>query len=38
MIHPTAIISPEAVLGDNVRIGPFCVIGAGVELEAGPFR
>jgi len=32
MIHPTAIISPDAILGDNVRIGPFCVVGAGVEL------
>lgn len=32
MIHPTAIISPEATIGANVRIGPYCVINAGVEL------
>lgn len=35
MIHPTAVISPEAKLGANVRVGPFCVIGAGVELGDG---
>lgn len=27
VIHPTAIISPEANIGDNVSIGPYCVIG-----------
>lgn len=32
MIHPTAVISPDAKLGANVRVGPFCVINAGVEL------
>jgi UDP-N-acetylglucosamine acyltransferase len=32
VIHPTAIVSPEAKLGSNVRIGPFCVVGSGVEL------
>lgn len=26
-IHPTAIVDPEAKIGDNVYIGPFCVIG-----------
>jgi len=26
-IHPTAIISDDALLGNNVSIGPFCVIG-----------
>ena len=32
VIHSSAVISPEAKLGANVQIGPFCVIGAGVEL------
>lgn len=26
-IHPTAIIDPEAALGKNVSVGPYCVIG-----------
>lgn len=29
-IHPTAVISPEAIIGKNVYIGPFCVIGRAV--------
>jgi UDP-N-acetylglucosamine acyltransferase len=32
VIHPTAIISPLARLGSNVRVGPYCVIGPHVEL------
>ena len=35
VIHPTAIISPEASLGADVRVGPYCVIEAGVELGDG---
>jgi UDP-N-acetylglucosamine acyltransferase len=35
VIHPTAIISPEARLGENVEVGPYCVIAAGVELGDG---
>ncbi|UUO05545.1 acyl-ACP--UDP-N-acetylglucosamine O-acyltransferase [Blastopirellula sp. J2-11] len=31
-IHPTAVISPQARLGADVQIGPFCVIEAGVEV------
>ena len=31
-IHPLAIVSPEAKLGDNNVIGPFCVIDADVEM------
>lgn len=27
MIHPTAIVAVDAVIGLNVSIGPFCVIG-----------
>ena len=32
MIHPTAIVSPQAKIGNQVRIGPYCVVGANVEL------
>jgi len=32
VIHPTAIVSPLATLGHNVRVGPFCVVGENVEL------
>lgn len=31
-IHATAIVEPGAKLGDDARIGPYCVIGAEVEL------
>ena len=34
MIHPTAIIHPQAKLGANVRIGAYAVIDADVELGA----
>ena len=32
-IHPTAIVEPGAELGPDVRIGPFCHVGARVVLE-----
>ncbi len=32
-IHPSAVIAPEASLAEGVKIGPFCVVGANVELE-----
>lgn len=35
MIHPTALISPQAKLDSTVQIGPYAVIDAGVELGAG---
>ncbi|MBA2349575.1 MAG: N-acetyltransferase [Solirubrobacterales bacterium] len=35
MIHPTAHVSPESVLADDVTVGPFTVIHAGVELGPG---
>ena len=35
VIHPSAIVSPLAKLGNHVRIGPFCVVGANVELGDG---
>ena len=34
MIHPTAIIHPQAKLKATVRVGPGAVIDAGVELDA----
>jgi UDP-N-acetylglucosamine acyltransferase len=40
MIHPTAVIHPDAVLGTNVSIGPYAVIegaakiGDGCEIQA----
>ena len=34
MIHPTAIIHPQAKLDPTVRIGPYAVIDEGVELGA----
>ena len=32
MIHSTAIISPKAELGRNVRVGPYCIISPNVTL------
>lgn len=32
MIHSSAVIDASARLGNNVSIGPFCVIGPGVEI------
>ncbi len=34
-IHPTAIVSDEVILGDNVEIGPYSVIEEGVEIGDG---
>lgn len=34
-IHATAVVAPEARLGEGVRIGPYCVVGPHVELGAG---
>ena len=31
-IHATAIVAPDAVLGEGVEIGPYSVIGPGVEI------
>lgn len=32
-IHPTAIVSGSARLGERVRIGPFCTVGPNVVME-----
>src|SRR5689334_22987936 len=34
-IHPTAIVSPEANLGANVRVDPYAIIEAGVSVGDG---
>jgi UDP-N-acetylglucosamine acyltransferase len=34
MIHPTAIISPQAKLHPTVQVGPYAIIDEGVELGA----
>ena len=31
-IHPTAVVSPEAELADDVEIGPYCIVGPHVSL------
>ncbi len=33
-IHPTAIVAPDAVLGEGVSIAPHAVIGAGAKIGA----
>ena len=35
LIHPTAIIDPGAKIGNDVEIGPYCVIYADVEIGDG---
>lgn len=34
-IHPTAIVEPGAKLADDVRIGPYSIVGPEVELDEG---
>jgi UDP-N-acetylglucosamine acyltransferase len=33
-VHPTAIVDPQAGLGEDVEIGPYCLVGPGVRLGA----
>lgn len=35
MIHPSAIVSPSAYLGNNVKIGPFSIVHDNVILNDG---
>ena len=35
IIHPTAIVSPEAELGADVEVGPFAIIGPNVTVGRG---
>lgn len=32
-IHPSAIVDPNSSLGEGVKIGPYCVVGADVKLS-----
>jgi UDP-N-acetylglucosamine acyltransferase len=34
-IHPSALVDPAAVLGRDVRVGPFCVVGPDVSIGDG---
>ncbi|MBI1900391.1 MAG: acyl-ACP--UDP-N-acetylglucosamine O-acyltransferase [Planctomycetia bacterium] len=34
-IHPQAVVSPDAVIGSDVSIGPFCLIEAGAQIGDG---
>ena len=35
LVHPTAIVDPEAEISTNVSIGPFSVIQSGVTIGSG---
>jgi len=35
MIHSSAIVDPAARIDDDVEIGPYCIIGPGVEIASG---
>jgi UDP-N-acetylglucosamine acyltransferase len=35
VIHPSAIVSPEAEIGDDTWIGPYCIIGPRVQVGRG---
>ena len=34
-VHPSAIVEDGAVLGADVKVGPFCIVGADVHLGDG---
>ncbi len=33
--HPTAVVHPDAVIGERTFLGPYCVIGANASIGAG---
>jgi UDP-3-O-[3-hydroxymyristoyl] glucosamine N-acyltransferase len=33
-VHPTAVVAPDAVLGEGISVGPHVVVSAGVRLGA----
>ena len=35
MIHNSSVIEKKAKIGKDVKIGPFCYVGADVQLEEG---
>jgi UDP-N-acetylglucosamine acyltransferase len=34
-VHPTAIVDPDAELGEGVQVGPYAIIGPNVRIGAG---
>lgn len=34
-VHPTAVVAPDAVLGEDVEIGPYAVIESGARIGRG---
>lgn len=34
-VHASAIVDPKARLGEDVKVGPYCLVGADVELAEG---
>jgi len=34
-IHPTACVEPSARIDDDAEIGPYCIVGADVQIDAG---
>ena len=34
MVHPTAIVDPQARIAETAEIGPYCIVGAEVEIGA----
>jgi len=34
-VHPTALVDPSAILAATAEIGPYCIVGAHVEIAAG---
>lgn len=34
-IHPTAVVDPRAELASDVEVGPYCLVGPGVRIDAG---
>jgi UDP-N-acetylglucosamine acyltransferase len=35
MLHPTAIVDPKARIAGTAEIGPYCIVGAEVEIGGG---
>src|SRR3984885_10729097 len=33
-VHPTAIVDPQARVAESAEIGPYCIVGAQVEIGA----
>ncbi|XP_057800040.1 probable acyl-[acyl-carrier-protein]--UDP-N-acetylglucosamine O-acyltransferase, mitochondrial isoform X1 [Salvia miltiorrhiza] len=34
-IHPSAVVHPDAILGQGVSVGPFCTVGSSAKLGNG---